>query len=68
MKNLINIPEKEFINFLVEDLQYSPKWRFLFLTLPKKKNDTLVNHVNINNSETNYSCTNVLVACQLPRT
>ena len=38
VKNLINIPEKEFINFLVEDLQYSPKWRFLFLTLPKKKN------------------------------
>ena len=25
VKNLINIPEKEFINFLVEDLQYSPK-------------------------------------------
>ena len=63
VKNLTNIPEKEFINFLVEDLQYSPKWRFLFLTLPKKKNYTLVNHVNfINNSETNYSCTNVLVA------
>ena len=32
------------------------------MTLPKKKNYTLVNHVNINNSETNYSCTNVLVA------
>ena len=64
VKNLPSIPEKEFINFLVEDLQYSPKWRFLFLTLPKKKNYTLVNHVNfINNSETNYSCTNVLVAC-----
>ena len=63
MKNLTNIPEKEFINFLVEDLHYSPKWRFLFLTLSKKKNYTLVNHVNfINNSETNYSCTNVLVA------
>ena len=63
MKNLTNIPEKEFINFLVEDLHYSPKWRFLFLTLPKKKNYTLVNHVNfINNTETNYSCTNVLVA------
>ena len=64
VKNLTNIPEKEFINFLVEDLHYSPKWRFLFLTLSKKKNYTLVNHVNfINNSETNYSCTNVLVAC-----
>ena len=63
VKNLTNIPEKEFINFLVEDLQYSPKWRFLFLTFSKKKNYTLVNHVNfINNSETNYSCTNVLVA------
>ena len=63
VKNLPNIPEKQFINFLVEDFQYSPKWRFLFLTLPKKKNYTLVNHVNfINNSETNYSCTNVLVA------
>lgn len=63
MKNLPNIPEKQFINFLVEDLHYSPKWRFLFLTLSKKKNYTLVNHVNfINNSETNYSCTNVLVA------
>ena len=63
MKNLTNIPEKEFINFLVEDLHYSPKWRFLFLTLSKKKNYTLVNHVNfINNPETNYSCTNVLVA------
>ena len=63
VKNLTNIPEKEFINFLVEDLYYSPKWRFLFLTLSKKKNYTLVNHVNfINNSETNYSCTNVLVA------
>ena len=63
MKNLPNIPEKQFINFLVEDLYYSPKWRFLFLTLSKKKNYTLVNHVNfINNSETNYSCTNVLVA------
>ena len=63
VKNLTNIPEKEFINFLVEDLHYSPKWRFLFLTLSKKKNYTLVNHVNfINNSETNYSCTNVLVA------
>ena len=63
VKNLPNIPEKQFINFLVEDLQYSPKWRFLFLTLPKKKNYTLVNHVNfINNTETNYSCTNVLVA------
>ena len=33
------------------------------MTLPKKKNYTLVNHVNfINNTETNYSCTNVLVA------
>ena len=63
VNNLTNIPEKEFINFLVEDFQYSPKWRFLFLTLPKKKNYTLVNYVNfINNSETNYSCTNVLVA------
>lgn len=63
VKNLTNIPEKEFINFLVEDLHYSPKWRFLFLTLSKKKNYTLVNHVNfINNTETNYSCTNVLVA------
>lgn len=63
VKNLTNIPEKEFINFLVEDLHYSPKWRFLFLTLSKKKNYTLVNHVNfINNSETNYSCTNILVA------
>ena len=62
VKNLPNIPEKQFINFLVEDLQYSLKWRFLFLTLPKKKNYTLVNHININNSETNYSCTNVLVA------
>lgn len=57
-----NLTEKEFINFLVKDFQYSPKWRFLFLTLPKKKNYTLVNHININNSETNYSCTNVLAA------
>ena len=62
VKNLTNIPEKEFINFLVEDFHYSPKWRFLFLTLPKKKNYTLVNHVGINDTETNYSCTNVLVA------
>ena len=62
VKNLTNIPEKEFINFLVKEFQYSPKWRFLFLTFPKKKNYTLVNHINTNNSETNYSCTNVLVA------
>ena len=30
VKNLTNIPEKEFINFLVENFQYSPKWRLLF--------------------------------------
>lgn len=60
MKNLPNIPEKEFINFLAEDLQWSPKWKFFLLTLPKKKNYILNNHVN--DKSVNYSCTNVLVA------
>lgn len=55
-----NLTEKEFIDYLAENLQYSPKWRFFLLTFPKKKNYILNSHIN--NKRVNYSCTNVLVA------